>query len=455
MVVRPVPPIIRISNNIYSNDNQLSMIKRLLIAIICIFTLQQSATSQCPGSFSCEGSGVLCSIDALNGFTCNNPVTPNVNFPFPNLCFGVGVPHNLNWWAFIGNGGFLQLTWNFNVASCELGQGIQAGVFEGSCDGSNVWDCNASCNTSNFTLSGATRPCEVYYVWVDGCNGDVCTYTMSVNGSGGPPSLPPLPPLRTDDRVCPCNMFEVCVPDLGDCDPTIEWTVDGVIQGRGECVLVNVPETAQPGQIITVCYTATIGNPDNPDAICDQASRCDQFVVQPIEQEFGRCVVACWEDQPVFWQGIPIVSSCISPPCSVRLQGPDGCCIDSIKSFILLPPPGIGAKDTFICDVGIPFRAENNRVYTDEVCDELIEFQTERFVPECPTARKRCDTSYFLNIGRFKYIKDWEFDCFACSGQVTVTPNIEYDPDCPRFLGQVNILLSWYDALTGDQLGNY
>ena len=32
-----------------------------------------------------------------------------------------------------------------------------------------------------FTLSGRTVSCEAYYVWVDGCNGDVCTYTMSVN----------------------------------------------------------------------------------------------------------------------------------------------------------------------------------------------------------------------------------------------------------------------------------
>ena len=143
MVFKSISPIIQRTSNIYLNINQLSMLKRLLFTLVCVISLNQSSDAQCPGSFTCEGAGVICSIGDLNGFTCNNPVMPNVTFPFPNLCFGVGVPHNLNWWAFVGCGGPLTLRWNFNPANCETGQGIQAGVFTANCDGSSVWDCNA------------------------------------------------------------------------------------------------------------------------------------------------------------------------------------------------------------------------------------------------------------------------------------------------------------------------
>ena len=377
---------------------------------------------------------------------------PNPNFPMADLCFGSGTPTNLQWWAFVGQGGPVFITFNFDIGNCSLGEGIAAGVFEGSCDGNAIWDCNADCNSSNFSLSGTTVACEAYYIWVDGCNRDICTFTMSVSGSTGAPTLPVLPPLTTRDRVCPCNMFEVCAPDLGECDPTVEWTVDGVIQGRGDCVLVNVPETHQPGQRITVCYSATIGNPDNPNAICDQATRCDNFVVEPIEWEIGRCVVACLEDQPVFWQGIPILSSCISPPCSVRLQGPDGCCIDSVKQFILLPPPGIGAKDTMLCDTTQAYLAENGRTYSGPICDELIEFSRLVFNPICPTSFPRCDTSYLLSIARPTYTTDWELDCSACSGEVTINANLELDNDCPAFFGRLQSQLVWTND-NGDTLG--
>lgn len=416
-----------------------------------------ASRAQCPGSFDCDAAGVICSIDALNGFTCNNPTTPNTQFPTPDLCRGVGVPHNLNWWAFIGAGGALNLTFNFDINSCEIGQGIQAGVFEGDCAGSRIWDCNASCNTSTFTLSGVTTPCEIYYVWVDGCNGDVCTYTMSVNGSGGPPMLPPMPPLIQVGNPCAGGSIDVEFPGFAnDCDPVYQWTVDGMPVGgpNDDFVTVDIP-CQEPLNPIQVCLTATIGNPGGGGgAICDEDFVCTTVVPIPPPLHIGNCEVYCFEDQPVFWQGIPITSSCINPPCSVRttIAGQD-CCVDSVKSFILLPPPGIGAKDTFICDPNIPYIAENFDVYVGEVCDELVDFQRRVVHPACPSPPKMCDTSYYLTIGRFNYVHEFEFDCAPCSGMATIYANAEYDGNCPTFFGQVSLQLDWYNAATGARLG--
>jgi len=424
------------------------------ISILSIFGHRGNIEAQCPAAFDCWASDVLCSINALNGFTCNNPITPNAGFPLPSLCFGAGIPHNLGWWAFIANGEVLSLTFNFDISGCESGQGIQAGVFQGSCDGSSVWDCNDACNRSTFTLYGATRPCEIYYVWVDGCNGDVCTYTMSVNGVGGPPSLPPLPPLTAYGRVYPCGTFKVCAPDLpGGCEPTTQWTIDGKLQNsRDECIRVNVPESAKPGDSITVCMIATIGNPDVPGGICDQDMVCTEFVIEPILKDTIPCESICFENAPYQWHGLTISSSCISPPCSTRITDPSGCFVDIYQSLIFQSKPGHGKKDTLICQEGIPFVAENGSVYVKEVCNDTIFFKRRVVDTICPSAPVLCDTSYELSIYRFNYSIDWKFSCDSCGNSLQLFPNVAYTTKCEEFKDSIRVDIEWVNAVTGDIL---
>lgn len=468
-----------------------SMNFKYLFSLLLVLSMSSKSFSQCPGSLTCEGSQVFCTIAALNGFTCTNPDFPTPIFPTATLCFGAGVPHNVNWWSFVGAGGPLTLTFNFDPGNCDLGQGIQAGVFEGNCTGANVWDCNAGCNTSTFSLSGATRECEIYYVWVDGCNGDVCEYTMSVAGNSGSPMLPPvIPPPRAQGPICVCGTTEFCFDGLpSNCEPVTTWTVDGVptgVQGD-DCIDVEFPDE-QPKQI---CLIVTIGNPLDPNAICDQDMVCITAIPDPIRQAIGPLRLLCERADPYFWHGMPITMSCINPPCSVRVQTPAGCCVDSLVPFQFLPPPmhigtprivcneaapitwqGMtistscinppcstrvegpdgcyidsfkvfnilppriqGMKDTFFCSRPSSYRTEDNQVWTSDACGELIEFHDPVF---------GCDTTYLLNVRIFDYTKDWEMDCYPCDGGVTLCPNIYYDPDCPEFNdGRVQIMLDW------------
>lgn len=472
------------------------------IPLLFVLLFSQMTNAQCPGALTCEGSQVFCEVSSLNGFMCSNPDFPNAGFPLASLCFGAGAPHNLNWWAFVGAGGALTLTFNLDLGDCRDGMGIQAGVFEGSCDGSSVWDCDAGCNTGTFQLSGTTLACETYYVWVDGCNSDVCDYTMSVAGNTTRPGLTrPMPRLTSDpSRPCLCGMAEICFPGYSTgCEPTLEWTVDGMPTGGPgmDCIEVEFP-TAASRQI---CVTATIGNPSG--GFCDQDMTCINVTPAPPEQRNGALRTLCPRLDPIIWHGMPITTSCIMPPCSARIQLPSGCCVDSLVPFQILPPeekrgplrticpedqplqwhnqtiatscimPPCTARiegpdgclfdsivpfnllpfrppgfiDTFLCSLpprSPAFVGPDGRSYGEDQCMEEIVFQDPIF---------GCDTTVFLNLKYFKYSTDWQVDCAPCDGAVTLCPNIEYDPDCPEFNdGTVVIQLEWQNA-RGDALG--
>lgn len=430
---------------------------KILITIFLFLNTSQLHFAQCPGALTCEFAQLLCSADQLNHFTCINPSFTNTAFPYPNLCFGAGVAHNISWWAFVGSGSPMTMTFEFRPYNCELGQGIQVGVFEGDCKGNNIWDCNSSCNSSTFSLSGSTKACEIYFLWIDGCNKDVCPFNITVKGDGGPPIIQkPMPSLQISAEPCACGTINVCFPGyLGRCEPYYEWTIDGVPTGgpNDNCVDLVIPDTVLPGLSIEVCLTATIGNPSLPDGICNQDSTCTTITPKAREVHYGECQLVCFEERPVFWHGIPITSSCINPPCSVRTTtGIQGCCVDSIKQFLLLPPSNIGSRDTFICDANTPFRAVNDNVYRGEICDELIEFQREVSDSSCPDQVTMCDTSYYLTIGRFEYDLNWEVQCDSCEGVMSLCPNVTYSGECPLFQGQVDIVLTWIDSENGDTL---
>ena len=119
----------------------------------------------------------------------------------------------------------------------------------------------------------------------------------------------------------------------------------------------------------------------------------------------------------------------------------------------MLPPPGIGAKDTLICDTtqDIPGRKRQNPTLVQSVTS-LIEFSRQVFNPICPTSFPRCDTSYLLSIARPTYTTDWELDCSACSGEVTINANLQLDNDCPALFGRLQSQLVWTND-NGDTLG--
>jgi len=366
----------------------------------------------------------ICGADQLNGFTCNNPRVPNVNFPLSSLCFGVGVVHNINYWAFVGCEGPLSLTLNFDPASCEDGQGIQAGVFEGDCSGSNIWDCNASCNTSTFTLSGIVEPCQVYYFWVDGCNGDVCTYTISVSGNTGCRGfLPrPVPPINvSDERPSVCD--EITLSWLDDrCMASVYWYRNGtrLKQFPTSYHYIEILDTIP----FEICASIIVGT---EDYFCDSAYKCVTINPQ-VRVDSGTCSVLCENQLPYLWHDQVITESCINPPCTAQVKGKNDCLYDSIKSFYVVETGEIQTIDTIICGQGT-YKDGAGKVWKTGICQEYISWSIEKSHPDCENT-VLCDTGYYLNLSFLKIDVDREKSCSACSGELEVCFDIDYNLDC-------------------------
>ncbi len=166
-------------------------------AFFILAFLHQDLNSQCtpPMAELCEVANVLCSLDELNGYACqNNSTIPSPCLP---LCSQGGVGHNTGWWAFVSQGGTVTIT--LTIGSCVILQGLEFGLW-GDCNCSEEVACRSiPCIPpgSVEVISAHLKACKTYYLWVDGCSGDICDFTLNTSG-GAPPSLIPLSFINND-----------------------------------------------------------------------------------------------------------------------------------------------------------------------------------------------------------------------------------------------------------------
>ncbi|MBK8483623.1 MAG: hypothetical protein IPL31_04560 [Saprospiraceae bacterium] len=67
-------------------------------------------------SETCEEANVFCSLDQMNGYTCNTPSMTNGTCR--PACSGGGGGGHRTWWAFLSQGGSISIT--LNVGGCTL-----------------------------------------------------------------------------------------------------------------------------------------------------------------------------------------------------------------------------------------------------------------------------------------------------------------------------------------------
>ncbi|MBK6573527.1 MAG: hypothetical protein IPG21_13820 [Saprospiraceae bacterium] len=228
-------------------------LRNLIITLGIILFNPNWIISQCfpPSADKCEDAKLICSLDELNGYTCQNPNYSNPTGCIP-LCPTGGGAHNTGWWAFVCDGGPVTLSITFSNCSIN-GTGVQMGIW-GDCDCNESIACNPSCNgAGTFTLSGNLTPCKTYYLFVDGCSGDICDFTITTFGG-----TIPIIDISGPEVVCveACNIgYYINIGGL--CILTYQWTIDGIEIGNGlERVNLDFPDEGD----FELCVTPFIGN---------------------------------------------------------------------------------------------------------------------------------------------------------------------------------------------------
>lgn len=232
--------------------------------------------AQCnpPSSDTCLQAYVFCSLDDFNNYKCKNNSEINESGCTP-LCPEGGLTNNVSWWAFVTEGG--QACISISVSNCSItGTGVQMGIW-GDCDCNESIACQMACNSSaQYKICAAFDPCKTYYLFVDGCSGDVCDFTISTT-SGKRPKLDSDFTLIGRETVC---LGEAKLPYYiptgnSTCLPNFNWFLDGKsLDSKNDTVYLSFPQEG----IFNLCTEAALGY--SIHGYCEVSSqKCKQILV--------------------------------------------------------------------------------------------------------------------------------------------------------------------------------
>ncbi|MGB3227112.1 MAG: YCF48-related protein [Saprospiraceae bacterium] len=232
-------------------------------------------------SETCDNSNVFCSLNELNGYSCQNN-SLNYSHCSP-LCSQGGAAHNTNWWGFVSQGG--NCTISITTGSCITSQGIQYGIW-GDCNCGEEIACNSIPCAPPFSITKINvnlLPCKTYYFWIDGCSGDICDFTINTSG-GNQVNLLQLSSINDEmdkviDLICldSCN-YSFYIPEQpNQCKPFYSWTLDGR-ELNIDSSSINIKLFKD--QDYELCVTAIIGNIKS-GSICDsQGPVCSKIRIR-------------------------------------------------------------------------------------------------------------------------------------------------------------------------------
>jgi gliding motility-associated-like protein len=333
----------------------LYIVKSVFIIGVFLLGINKSISQCTPApAETCDETTVFCSLDELNGYTCNNPSTTE-NFLRPGC--GAGGSSIRTWWAFVSNGG--STTFTFTVGACNSCVGCNFGLvfgIWGDCQCVEEIACTPGCIPTNqsITYQVNLKPCKTYYISVDACCYCICDFTISTSGGGSPPNLSPLGDINNKangiiDSVCvgACNYKLFVNPQPGGCSPNYVWTLDAnEIGGNTNELFLNFPDEGD----FVVCVTAYLGNPQS-GSFCGASvgPKCATVKVRPLPDKIGIPRKLCWEQanpNGYQWHSQLITTSGIY---TEHLTDSKCCQFDSVVEFTVLDVPVLTGKSRTLC----------------------------------------------------------------------------------------------------------
>ncbi|MBK9108471.1 MAG: hypothetical protein IPM92_08890 [Saprospiraceae bacterium] len=388
-----------------------------LLAFLCFLFLSPANIlfAQCAPNLSqtCNATNLLCALDELNGLVCSN------TSPIPSSCSPIcsqgGIAENTSWWGFMGNGGNVSIT--LDVGACNNNQGLEFGILRG-CNCSTPVGCKSlPCVSpgSSWTINASVQKCVSYYLWIDGCNADVCDFTISTTG-GAVATLEPLGFINNvtsgviEACLGACN-YHFFVDEKNDgCFVRYLWTLDGAYINSERNTYLDLPKEGD----FELCVTQELLN-SKDQTVCAQETKCATIRVQKSPDRFGPPRNICWES--AFPKGYKWFNQTIYSTGEYRQKLSDATCCsyDSIVQFNVLDKPQPEVVYYISCD---------NSPYTDILgrkhspCLFFKEITLQK-----TSSPYKCDSSIFLTALNVNYTPSWSVNCLGT--QVELLPNIK------------------------------
>lgn len=246
------------------------------ITLVLLLAHQQWISAQCtpPAQKSCQSTTVLCSPFELSGYKC--PLTENINATACTECIGMSNNISTMWWAFTTTGGITNF--EFIIGSCtQKNLGIQYGLVK-DCTCNNPVICMSDC-TPQFSYNFAVdlEPCQVYYLWINGCNANVCELTIVVKEPNPSDCIRNF--LNTDLvgnahlDSCYNFWFDGCPQH---CVELYTWTLDGIEIDFTDTSITNIcfPEVG----MFSLCLEYDNLKPKSSE-VCDHKTYCKNILV--------------------------------------------------------------------------------------------------------------------------------------------------------------------------------
>ena len=276
--------------------------------LLCIFFLWNFSTisSQCNPApeDQCDGITAICSIAELNGFSCQTASYTG----FQNQCYGNGCVTkldglNTSWWAFHGTSGTTTLTISYNSCTNAYGfppSGIQIGLYQNGCCENNVI-CQSTCTgaaggTFSYTLN--LKPCALYALCINGCDGDVCNYSISTSQSNSNYFDDFALTQSQNNPICQgCCIDFVVTEQANGCKPHYIWTVNGEEFENDFKPKANIcfPDEG----IFTICVEARLET--NGNSICQSKSKCVNVTSLRLKDGIAKSQKLCTYQIPYKW----------------------------------------------------------------------------------------------------------------------------------------------------------
>lgn len=284
--------------------NRLIFTLSLLLTCIAGLSAQGLFACQAPPAFanSCAATCITCD---LNGVTGNTSIVAPPGF-HPALCQGDLVVENPNWFGFIA--GSTNILFAITPGTCSTGTGLEAAVLDNclttiSCVPGPVFLNPAGA----FIVQAAGLVVgRRYQLVIDGYNGSMCPYTISViSGSTVAPPLGTVDQITGNPAVCPKGTDTYSISPV-DNAVSYTWSAPAGAKINGGGNVVTLPATGNNNSVEITFGTAG-GNVcvSVSNACSAPVTRCFAVSNVPIPPTVLPNATVCYEQIPYEWPEEP------------------------------------------------------------------------------------------------------------------------------------------------------